>query len=137
MSAGRDVITKENQTHIETKTRHVEVKEGWSLFRVDNNATTSSGLSGLSGIGIIGEVLLILLFIALFLMAFKRWMERRDKSDSYKTFFRAQRFRLHPRPNMLTTEADIHLDNRNQTPLRPPGRSTSRAAPGSIGSARL
>jgi hypothetical protein len=64
-------------------------------------------------------------------------MERREKRDSYNTFFRAQRFRLHPRPNMLTTNAEINLDNRNQTPPCTQGRSNRRASTGSIASDRI
>jgi hypothetical protein len=139
MSAGRDVITKENATHIETKTRHVEVKEGWSLFRLDNNATTSTGgLSGLSGIGLIGEVLLIILFISAFLMILKRCMMRREKRDTYRAFFRAQQDSVQPPRPMVTTEANLRYDDdRNQTPPRTQGRSNRRASTGSIASDRI
>lgn len=84
--AGRDIVTKENSTHIEHQTRHVYVKEGWNLFKIDNIAGSSSGVSG---IGLVGEVLLFFLFLGILLWLAKRCMAGRIRHSAYKAFYKS------------------------------------------------
>jgi hypothetical protein len=123
-AAGRDVVTRENSTHIEHQTRHVYVKEGWSLFRYDNVATATSGFSG---IGIIGEVLLVVLAVILLAIAARRCASCRTRHESYKAFYRvtAQNSATQGRPIPIPWEGPPQQDlNTEYGPATP-----SRAAP--------
>lgn len=90
--AGRDIVTRENKTHIEQNTRRVYVKEGWSLFKWDDNASTSTSTTtgaGFSGIGIVGEILIIFLIFVLLIWGLKKCLAKKVRHDSYKAYYRA------------------------------------------------
>jgi hypothetical protein len=86
VAAGRDVVTKENMTHIEHQTRHVYVKEGWSLFKYDNIAAATSGATG---IGIVGEVLLLAICVVVGIWSVQKALACRVKHRSYKAYYTA------------------------------------------------
>jgi hypothetical protein len=128
-AAGRDVITRENSTHIEHQTRHVYVKEGWSLFRYDNVATATSGFSG---IGIVGEVLLAFIAVVLLAFAVRRCTSCRTRHESYKAFYRvtAQNSATRGRPIPITWEgppqADLDAEYGPATPKRAAPQQAAR-----------
>ena len=87
-TAGRDVITRENKTHIEEQTRHVYSKiSGFHILEL--NASGAGG-GGFTGIGLVGEIF-ILISIGLFaLWCLKKCLAHRVRHNSYKAFYRAQ-----------------------------------------------
>lgn len=93
--AGRDVIHRENKTHIELNTRHVVAKtSGMRLFDVHLEGAGSGDESGVpmegaTGIGIVGEIAIVLVVIAVGIWLWKRYLAGRVRHDSYKEFWRA------------------------------------------------
>lgn len=93
--AGRDVVHRENHTHVELNTRHVIAKTGgWRLFDIHAEGSGGSGgkdpLEGATQIGLIGEIALIILFVAIVIWAMKKCLACRIRHDSYKQWYRAQ-----------------------------------------------
>ena len=90
--ANRDIVHKENKTHVEVQTKHLYVKhDGFHLFEFNSEGSSSTTIThGLTGIGLVGEVCLGIAALALLLWLLKKWSACRVRHTSYKAFYRAQ-----------------------------------------------
>ena len=88
--ANRDIVHKENKTHVEVNTRHLYVKhDGFHLVEFNQEGSTTVS-HGLTGIGLVGEICIALAILGLLIWLFMRWSAGRVRHTSYKAFYRAQ-----------------------------------------------
>ena len=89
VTAGRDVVRRENKTHIEEQTRHVYAKSsGFHILEV--NAAGAGGGGGYTGIGIVGEIFIVLTIGFIILWCIRKYMAHRVRHNAYKVYYRAQ-----------------------------------------------